>query len=188
MSLISCKNCGKQISDMAETCPHCGERTKGEIKMYSETIYNLFTEALSNNLDFQYNENKEEGTIIVPQVGIDSSIKSVTTLINIREADCVLIGIYDNFKISSENMTKVCELLMRINNIYIYPQLLLSYENQYIICQYRHQFSGDLLNADVAAQAFMDVGLHLQRCGNAIMSVSLGLQSPIDAVNSININ
>ena len=62
MSLIACKNCGKNVSDLAETCPHCGKKIKGDIKMYSETIYNLFTEALTNRLDFNFEEDKEEGS------------------------------------------------------------------------------------------------------------------------------
>lgn len=185
MSLISCKNCGKQISDMAETCPHCGEKTKGEMKMYSREIYNLFIETLSNNLDFKFNENPDQGSLLVPQVGIDSSLKSISVLITVREEDCVLYGFYDNFKISSENIAKICELLARINFDYIYPQMIFDFQNQVVICRYQHLFSEDLLNTDVAAQAFMDVGLHLQRCGNAIMAVALGIQEPEDAINVI---
>ena len=85
MSLISCKNCGRQISDMAETCPHCGEKTNDEQKTYSKEIYDLFIEGLNTYTEFNYNENTQEGTIIVPQVGIDASLKSVSTIINIRD-------------------------------------------------------------------------------------------------------
>lgn len=28
MALINCKECGKEISTMAEVCPHCGSRTQ----------------------------------------------------------------------------------------------------------------------------------------------------------------
>lgn len=24
MAIVNCKECGKEISDMAQTCPHCG--------------------------------------------------------------------------------------------------------------------------------------------------------------------
>lgn len=185
MSLIACKNCGKNVSDLAETCPHCGRKIKGDIKMYSETIYNLFTEALTNRLDFNFEEDKEEGTIVVPNLGIDSSMKSINVIINVRDSDCVILGIYNNSKISSDNMDKVSELLMRINNKYIYPQLILEYENQCVVCRHRSQFSGDLINSDIAALSFIYVCSHLEKFGNAIMAVSLGLQSPEEALKLI---
>lgn len=187
MSLISCKNCGRQISDMAETCPHCGEKTNDEQKTYSKEIYDLFIEGLNTYTEFNYNENTQEGTIIVPQVGIDASLKSVSTIINIRDFDCVIVGIYDNFRVPSEHMSKVCELLMRINNFYIYPQWILEFDDNSIVCQYRHQFSGELLDPRLAVKAFADVGVHLQKCANAILSVALGLQEPEVAINSIEI-
>lgn len=187
MSLIACKNCGKNVSDLAETCPHCGEKIKGDIKMYSETIYNLFIKVLSNK-GWRFLENKEEGIITVPKVRIDSSMKSVTTFISVRDDDCFFLGKYDNFNIASENMDKVCELLMRINGRYLYPQLILDYKEQNVYCQHLWRYSGDFLDEEVIESDFPSVGLHLKECGKAIMAVSLGLQSPEEALKLIDDN
>ena len=41
MALIKCKECGKEISDQAKTCPHCGYENikKGEKKVTSKSNY-----------------------------------------------------------------------------------------------------------------------------------------------------
>ena len=156
----------------------------GGRKMYSTAIFNAFKNALDDS-DFYYTENIENGSIVVPQVEIDSSLKSVSTVITVREQDCYIFGVYDNFKVSNNNMNNVSELLMRINQICIFPQLLLDYKRNMVVCHYRYEFIGELLNQENAMQAFLNIGVHLENCGNAIMSVALGLQSPTDAAMSI---
>lgn len=32
MAMIKCRECGKEISSMAETCPHCGAKTRFGVK------------------------------------------------------------------------------------------------------------------------------------------------------------
>ena len=156
----------------------------GEKIMFSYQIYNTFKEAL-NNVNFRYEENNQEGTLLIPNLGIDSSIKSITVLIEVRETDCIISGIYDNLKISSNNMANVSELLMRINNLYYYPQLVLSYDENIIFCKQHYDFVGELINVQRAIDVFGNLGMHMQKCGNGIMAVSLGLQAPVDAFNSI---
>lgn len=40
MSLVNCNECGKQISDKAEMCPHCGNPIKiVERRPEKETVY-----------------------------------------------------------------------------------------------------------------------------------------------------
>lgn len=44
MALITCKNCGKMISDKAKACPHCGTLVDFEQTVNGETSYNQETE------------------------------------------------------------------------------------------------------------------------------------------------
>ena len=38
MALIKCPECGKEISDAAESCPNCGYPIKGQQKMKKEVM------------------------------------------------------------------------------------------------------------------------------------------------------
>lgn len=157
---------------------------KGEDNMFSYQIYNTFKEAL-NNLNFRYEENNDKGTLLIPNLGLDSTIKSASLLIEVRDTDCIISGMYDNFKIPSSNMANVSELLMRINNVYYFPQFVLNYDENIIFCKQHYDFVGELINVQHAIDVFGNLGLHMQRCGNSIMSVSLGLQAPKDAIKSV---
>lgn len=42
MALIKCNECEKEISDKAQSCPHCGNPISGEIKKYNESIKPIF--------------------------------------------------------------------------------------------------------------------------------------------------
>lgn len=159
-------------------------QNKGDGNMFSQQIYNTFKEAL-NNVNFRYEEKAEKGMILIPNLGLDSTIKSVSILIEVRDTDCIISGMYDNFKIPSNNMANVSELLMRINNIFYFPQLVLNYDENTIFCKQHYDFVGELINVQRAIDVFGNLGLHMQRCGNSIMAVSLGLQLPKDAVESI---
>lgn len=159
-------------------------KNEGEKIMFSYQIYNTFKEAL-NNLNFRYEENNDKGTFLIPNLGFDSSIKSATLLIEVRDTDCIISAIYDNFKVSSNNMANISELLMRINNTYYFPQFVLSYDENIIFCKQHYDFVGELINVQHAIDVFGNLALHMQTCGNGIMAVSLGLQSPLDAFNSI---
>jgi len=37
MALLPCKECGKQISDLAEACPGCGTKVQRPIDYYFDT-------------------------------------------------------------------------------------------------------------------------------------------------------
>lgn len=148
--------------------------------MYSKRIYNNFKTALEN-AEFRFKENTEKGLISVPSIGIDSSIESISLLIKVREDDSILHAVYDNFKVASSNLNKVAELLMRISENYIFPQFILSYDNQNIISQYRPLFDDDNVDCDLTQVAIGNILLPMQKYANAILSVSLGLRSPKDA-------
>ena len=38
MALITCKECGRQVSDSAVSCPHCGFSIKGETQYEMKTV------------------------------------------------------------------------------------------------------------------------------------------------------
>lgn len=42
MSLINCPECGKEISDKAESCPNCGFPIMEEIQQYDDNYYNSY--------------------------------------------------------------------------------------------------------------------------------------------------
>lgn len=42
MALVTCKDCGHQISDMADKCPRCGR--PGELKMISDRFKKMYEE------------------------------------------------------------------------------------------------------------------------------------------------
>ncbi len=152
--------------------------------MYSKYIYNIVREKIQENWVLECNE--QEGTILVYRVGLNASINTYSTIITVREDDCLFYALYDSFSIKSDHMNKVAELLMKINGKYIYPHLLLDYEHKNVYCIYRPIISADSCDKNDVGQAFYDVGIQMQRWANAILTVSLGLQSPDDAIASVN--
>lgn len=42
MALIKCKECGKEISDQATTCPNCGAKTETANKKQEQNTYFIF--------------------------------------------------------------------------------------------------------------------------------------------------
>ena len=95
---------------------------------------------------------------------------------------------YDGFSIKNENMDKVAELLMKIDSNYIYPYILLDYENAFVYSLYRPTISEESCNKDKVEQAFYAVGIQMERWADAILSVSLGLESPDDAIAKVKID
>ena len=153
--------------------------------MYSEYIYNTVKQTLQNDLNLETNDN--EGQIIVPKVSIKTSLRTFTTVIRVRENDCYFYAYYDGFGIKSENMNKVAELLMKINSNYIYPYLLLDYKNMIVYSRYMPTISEESCNKTKIEDAFYGVGAQLQRWAEAILSVSLGYESPDEAISKVKI-
>jgi hypothetical protein len=157
---------------------------KGENIMGANMNYRTFIEMLQKE-NFRYEENFEEGKIWIRRVGIDSAIPVANFLIEVREDDCIVSGMYQDFHISSDNLSNMGELLMRINDKYLFPQFVLDYDEKWIICKQRFDFTGELVNLKHAAFLFGNVVFHMHKYGNAIMGVSLGLQSPKDASDKV---
>lgn len=155
--------------------------------MYSSEIYNLFKEILGSN-STSCHEDAEKGQIILANLGIDSLLKSMSIVIDVHEEDCYLMGFYNNLTVPNERLANITELLMRINCNFLVPQFIINYGpdgKNSVVCHYRYELKGDLLNTANVAQTIIDIGNHMQLCGNAIMAVSLGMQTPIDALNSV---
>ena len=36
-----CQNCGKEISNQADVCPHCGKLVKKDVKVKADTIFDI---------------------------------------------------------------------------------------------------------------------------------------------------
>lgn len=71
MALINCKECGKELSDSAEFCPHCGYKEKHEEQ---ETIVNL--EDQNKNVVVQpVQTNIQESTNVGMQQSVQTNIQ-----------------------------------------------------------------------------------------------------------------
>lgn len=54
MALINCNECGKQISDQASSCPHCGAPVAGNPAAPSVAATSLAAETVKNPSTFKY--------------------------------------------------------------------------------------------------------------------------------------
>ena len=71
MALINCKECGKELSDSAEFCPHCGYKEKHEEQ---QTIVNL--EEQNKNVVVQpVQSNIQESTNVGMQQSVQTNIQ-----------------------------------------------------------------------------------------------------------------
>lgn len=153
--------------------------------MYSEYIYNTVKQTLQK--DWKLEHNVSEGKIVISKIALKASIRTFTTIIIIRENDCYFYAYYDGFGIKNENMDKVAELLMKIDSNYIYPYILLDYENAFVYSLYRPTISEESCNKDKVEQAFYAVGIQMERWADAILSVSLGYETPDEAISKVKI-
>ena len=67
MSLISCSECGKEISDKATVCIHCGCPIKKKLNTSKKVVYMCMSECLSNPFK-EFNEYKGS-TLSCPDCG-----------------------------------------------------------------------------------------------------------------------
>lgn len=58
MALITCKKCGKSVSDQAEKCPHCGYDFKANATTLT-IIYNSKNKSIFYNPDIVFGVNEE---------------------------------------------------------------------------------------------------------------------------------
>ena len=70
MALVKCPECKKEVSDTAETCPHCGYRLKKPISRPTTTYY---SNRASNIVERDHNM-KHIGGIISGIIGIIAGI------------------------------------------------------------------------------------------------------------------
>lgn len=185
MSLINCSNCGGQISDMAEFCPHCHvEVVKDPTEKYSDTIYNNICEFLDED-EYYYEKNVTDGILYIPRLGIDSPLKSVNVLIRVRESDYIISVHPDNFKISSQHLGEFSKLAMLINGLYYFPQLVVDYKHQNVIARHYCDSGDKVVDINEIRRNFLQTATHFDDCGKVLMSVSLGLQTAEEAFNSL---
>ena len=158
---------------------------------YQETkasrIFNLFVKALDSQVNFRYSKDPNRLCISIP-LNIDAPQNHITIYIQIREFDVIVFGTYDNFNIPTSSLPDIFELLLRINDNYIYPQLVFDFNEYSIYCRHRQVFAEDLMQEGFAIETILNVGFHLEKCGKALMAVSLGLQTPEEAEKSIQNN
>lgn len=69
MALIKCKECGKEVSDKAETCPHCGYKIPRNSFQNDGFVVNM------NNSN--YNVEKKKGSDTFAYIGLALSILSL---------------------------------------------------------------------------------------------------------------
>ena len=97
MSLINCKECGKEISDKAENCPHCGFPMNEIVKFDNEVIN------IDNEIKELQNEELTDKNDVIKD-SVNKEIKSLTT------GNSTTVFYVQKCK---DNKTKICELVNR---------------------------------------------------------------------------
>ena len=152
--------------------------------MYSRKLYESVCRWLDKG-DFSYETDQDEGAIFLSNIKIESTIGKINVLIRVRTNDLVFYASPVAFAISSENIQKVGELCLRINEQYLYPTLDVSFSDN-TICSKTFFACGDRsLDENEFGHNFLSTGLHFEKYGNAIMAVSLGFQQPLEALENI---
>ena len=183
MSLISCKNCGKQISDLATRCPHCGTDFSEEEKAYSTKLFKTICDALTE-AEINFNVNEEEGNVMLRGMRLEANIKKATFMAIARKEDIIIFGTYEDFSIPTENLSAVNELLHRINYDHIFPYLNIDYDYKNVACRFAFAFKESTITNGDFMDALICVNDHLQKYANAILATSLGFQTPEEALAS----
>ena len=146
-------------------------------------IYNFFKSALiEEGIDFVFDPNG--GFLQVPRVDIDSKMEAIILIIGAVPNGCIVYGGY-GYTVSDDDKDDLATLLMLINSEFSCPQFVLDYNTNQIKCQYRYQMTRDIMTIERAKGIFYDMVQHLEDCGDAILSVMLGAQTPEDAATEL---
>ena len=94
MSLVPCKECGKEISSSAQSCPYCGisypGQTTGDLEIYRRAKFDSFFYPMTiylNNVEFAKIGNNEKLTF----EGIQEGKYTMKITLGVTESDnCIL--------------------------------------------------------------------------------------------------
>ena len=183
VNIILYENSNERIPEEQKSEESEKEQNMEDGFMYSNKIYESICRDLDGN--FVYEANREEGSIYMSNLKIESTIGKINVLIRVREDDLVIYASPVAFAVDSENILKVGELCLRINEKYLYPTLDIDFSDN-TICSKMFFSCGDRhLEEKEFGHYFLSTALHLQKYGNALMAVSLGFQEPLEALESV---
>ena len=143
MSLITCLECGKKISEQADFCPHCGYKNSPDIYescefhpegYYSKNMFDTIHNIL-NNTELKFEPNYKFGYFFFNPCFVlkDSGIK-ITVILNVHRNDYTVMGILEEYYADENNKSEITEFMMRINRNFKYPNLFLNYSLEGRIC------------------------------------------------------
>lgn len=128
MSLINCKECNKEVSDTAKTCPHCGYKLKQlklslkvenkDIIILGLLIQSFLLMFINGTFTTHYNS---WGDRIVSRISNASFLDSVYNIFSISDIILIILGIVSILSILIKTFNKYdLKILNKIkNNIYI---------------------------------------------------------------------
>lgn len=154
--------------------------------MYSNQIFNSIV-AILKTRNFVFDENEDSGRIFVRKHPIASLGITFDLVIEVREEDFCVYGFLNGISVNEENYSSILDLLMRINAMYVYSHFFIFYDedDKNIYC-FRHYNSGDrMLDLNECIDVLASIYNRFKKYGKAILSVSLGIQNPEDALEDV---
>ena len=192
MALISCPKCGKQISDKAVKCPHCGVDLTEPFGEYDDSFFELVENVL-DALEWDYDVDHEKKCFVSQNLPSYSSIGSIRISVSVIPESGIgddasnhmyIWGCYESFNYKGPNACTIYELIGRLNADYITPPLLFNEESGFISCTYISLMGSKSMTSDYIKLALICVMKRLQDSGDAIMLVAHGIATPEQAANS----
>ena len=130
MSLIKCNECGKQISDKAAFCPHCGVSNKSYTYCYNcgaKTVSDNFCTncGISSNNQINYTSSKKMSGLALSG-GITSLASLLLDPIGIVSIVAIVLSSIGLYKVNNNRLLKgkgwaitglacgICELIFKI--------------------------------------------------------------------------
>lgn len=160
------------------------EHNIGGNNMYSRKIYTSVCEWMDAS-EFGYETDENEGTILLSGVKVDSAIGKINIFIRVRENDMIFYSSPVAFSIDSANIMRVGELCLRVNEQYLFPTFDIDFSDNSISAKTFFPCGDRCLEENDLGHKMAATALHFQKYGNALMSVALGFQTPVEALANV---
>lgn len=153
--------------------------------MYSQTIYDKVIATMKEN-NLHYDEIEDMGMILIPHNSVENMGRTIMLTVLVRENDYVVRGHIDDFPIDDSYLTQVLELVMRINERYLYPFFLYDFEGFFgVTCLCYRDKCENMITSDEIMKDIYTVFTHFSKYGKVLIDVSLGLQNAKNAIEVI---
>lgn len=160
------------------------KNTEEEEYMYSRKIYTSVCEWLDES-GFSYEADENDGAILMSGIKVESAIGKINIFIRVREKDMIFYSSPVAFAVDSANLMSVGELCLRVNEQYLFPTFDIDFSDNSISAKTFFPCGDRRLEENDLGHKMAATALHFQKYGNALVSVSLGFQSPVEALANI---